>query len=61
MAQLLTTRAVCDKVALSRTTLFRLVRRGDFPEPVKLTGRRVAYDADAVEKWIAERLEGEVA
>lgn len=60
MAQLLTTEAVCKKIALSRTTLFRLVQNGEFPEPIQLTKRRKAYNAAAVDQWIAEKL-GEAA
>jgi prophage regulatory protein len=60
MAQLLSTKAVCDKIALSRTTLFRLVQTGEFPEPIQLTKRRKVYDAAAVDRWIAEKL-GEAA
>lgn len=54
--QFLTPKAVCAKIALSRTTLDRLVADGDFPAPIKLTQRRVAYNADAVEKWMIERM-----
>ena len=60
MAQFLTPKAVCAKIALSRATLDRLVQAGDFPSPIKLTERRVAYNADAVEQWMAERM-GEAA
>ena len=56
MAQFLTPKAVCAKIALSRTTLDRLVQAGEFPPPIKLTQRRVAYNADAVEKWMIERM-----
>lgn len=56
----LTSKAVCDKIAVSRSTLDRLVQAGDFPQPIKLTQRRLAYNADAVEQWMAERM-GEAA
>jgi prophage regulatory protein len=57
MAKLLTPKAVCEKIALSRATLDRLVNSGDFPAPIRLTQRRLAYSAAAVEEWINERLE----
>jgi prophage regulatory protein len=40
---------------LSKTTLWRLVKRNDFPSPVRLSPGRTGYSARAVAKWIAER------
>lgn len=57
MTQFLTPKAVCAKVALSRATLDRLVDAGKFPSPIKLTERRLAYNAADVERWMAEKLE----
>ncbi len=57
MAQFLTAKAVCAKIALSRTTLDRLVQSGDFPRPIQLSARRVAYNAAAVEEWMNSKLE----
>ena len=56
MAQFLTPRAVCERVALSRATLDRLVAAGKFPQPIRLTERRLAYDAEAVEAWMLEKV-----
>ncbi|QFI63765.1 AlpA family phage regulatory protein [Qipengyuania flava] len=60
MAQLLTPKAVCEKIALSRATLDRLVTAGDFPAPVRLTPKRLAFDAAKVDRWIDQKL-GEAA
>ena len=57
MAQFLTPRAVCDKIALSRATLDRMVAAGKFPPPIKLTERRLAYSQAAVDEWMAEKVE----
>lgn len=57
MAQFLTPKAVCAKIALSRATLDRLVDAGKFPAPIRLTERRLAYNAAAVDDWMAERME----
>jgi prophage regulatory protein len=54
--ELLTPKATARKVALSRSTLDRLVAAGQFPAPVRLTERRLAFDAAAVERWITEKL-----
>ena len=51
----LTPKAVCAKTSLSRGTLDRLVAAGDFPPPIRITERRLAYNASAVEDWMAEK------
>lgn len=53
----LTPKAVCEKVAFSRATLDRQVAAGKFPQPIRLTEKRLAYDLAAVEAWMTERLE----
>lgn len=60
MAQFLTPKAVCAKIAVSRATLDRMVAAGAFVPPIRITARRLAYDAAAVEGWMAERM-GEAA
>ena len=57
MAQFLTPKAVCAKIALSRATLDRMVAAGEFPPPLRLTERRLAYNAVDVEAWMQDRLE----
>jgi prophage regulatory protein len=56
MPQFLTPRAVCDRIALSRATLDRLVAAGKFPAPIRLTERRLVYEAQAVETWMQEKV-----
>lgn len=50
--------AVQAKTSLSRCTIWRLVGRGAFPAPVRVSPGRVAWSAEAVEGWIAGRLGG---
>jgi prophage regulatory protein len=45
--------AVQEITSLSRSTIWRLVRTGEFPAAIVLTAGRKAWDADAVERWIA--------
>lgn len=54
--RLLTPKAVCQRTSLSRSTLDRLVAAGDFPKPVRITERRLAYDAAAVDEWVKEKV-----
>jgi predicted DNA-binding transcriptional regulator AlpA len=50
--RLLTPKAVCERTSLSRSSLDRLVAAGEFVPPIRITERRLAYPADAVEAWI---------
>jgi prophage regulatory protein len=59
--RLLTGTAVQAKTSLSRPTIWRLIRAGNFPASVKVSPGRVAWDADAVEAWIAARVGGNTA
>lgn len=43
---------------LSDSALYRLMLIGDFPRPVKLTARSVAWPASAVARWVASRIAG---
>jgi prophage regulatory protein len=54
--RLLSPKAVCDRTSLSRSTLDRLVAAGTFPQPIRLTDRRLAYDAVAIEAWMQEKV-----
>lgn len=48
-------RQVEEIVGLSRTTIYDLMKKGDFPRPIKLTGKAVGWPESAVTKWLAER------
>lgn len=56
MISFLTPKAVCQRTSLSRSTLDRLVAAGDFPAPIRLTDRRLAYEAAQVEAWMQEKV-----
>lgn len=47
-------RRVCG--GLSKTELYRKMQRGEFPRPVTLGGRRVAWLQSEVERWMRERV-----
>lgn len=42
---------VLSDLDFSRSTLIRMEKAGQFPRRIKLTPRRVAFDAAAVEAW----------
>jgi prophage regulatory protein len=48
-------RQVVERTTLSATTLWRMVRRGEFPAPVQLSAIRKGWPKEAVDGWIAAR------
>ncbi|VVD97250.1 transcriptional regulator [Pandoraea terrae] len=46
---------VIAQVGLSRSSLYRLLATGDFPAPVKIGIRSVAWRAFEVDEWVASR------
>ena len=47
--------AVEELTGLSRSTIYDLMAKGDFPRPVKLTKKAVAWPESAIVAWLAER------
>ena len=48
--------AVHDRTGLSRTTVWRLERAGEFPRHRRLSANTVAWAEDEVDAWIRERI-----
>jgi prophage regulatory protein len=46
---------VLERTGLSKTHLYRLVQRGDFPAPHKLSERVSAWSEEDVDSWLAAR------
>jgi prophage regulatory protein len=46
---------VSTRTGLSKTHIYRLIQRGQFPAPARLSERIVAWDESAVSAWLAER------
>jgi len=55
-AQILRLPAVRSSVGLSKSQIYALVARGEFPPPFKLSARASGWDAAAVQAWIADRI-----
>lgn len=49
-------KAVCEMVSLSKSTVLRLMAKGDFPQSFELSGNAVGWSRAEVEAWIAERM-----
>lgn len=54
--RLMNLKEVTERCTISRTQVWRLVRKGDFPQPVKLSDKRIAFVPEEVEAWIEERI-----
>ena len=58
--RILRTREVVAAIGLSKTTIWRRVRSGEFPLPVKLGGpesRSIGWRQDDIDEWIGTRPE----
>ena len=48
---------VLKRTALSRSTLYDLIKKGQFPRQIQLSIRCVGWSEDEVHDWILKRLE----
>jgi prophage regulatory protein len=55
--RILSVRQVSEVIGLSRATIWRLGRRGDFPKAVALSPGRVGWPEHAVRAWLQQRME----
>jgi prophage regulatory protein len=46
---------VIKKTGLSRTTIYTLVKRGDFPKQITLTQRTMGFLESEVDQWLSDR------
>lgn len=49
--RLLKMRDVERETSLHRATIYRHIKRGDFPQPIRLTKDRVAWSERDIEAW----------
>ena len=55
MSLLLTAQEVCAATCQARTTLHLAVKRGDFPKPVRVGVKRIAWRLADVQRWVDAR------
>jgi prophage regulatory protein len=53
---LLRMRAVCQSTGLSRSQLYRRLRAGEFPQPVRLSKQAIAWASNEIQDWIDARV-----
>lgn len=47
--------SVSTRVGLSRATIYRLLKAGAFPAPVRIGARSVAWRASDIDAWVNSR------
>ena len=56
MNTLMTIQQVTEATSLSRTTIWRLQQRGEFPKGIKISTSRIAYPVTVINEWIEKRV-----
>jgi prophage regulatory protein len=46
---------VSERTGISKTQIYRLMQRGEFPLPARLSERVVAWDEDLISDWLSNR------
>lgn len=49
--------AVCNIVGRGRTSVYDLVRKGQFPQPVKFSRRCSRWDENAILTWVQSQIQ----
>ena len=47
--------AVEKMTALSRSSIYDMMKRDEFPRPIKITGKAVAWRESDISAWLASR------
>ena len=50
--RILRPKAVCDRLSISRTTLWRKQKDGTFPAPVRLGKNSIGWRESAIQDWL---------
>lgn len=56
LKKLLPMTRVIEITSLSKSTVWRALRAGEFPRPIRLSARRLAWVAADIEAWVAGRV-----
>lgn len=49
--------AVAQQTGLQKSTLYSLIARGEFPRPIRISARCVAWRKSEVQRWIDQRVQ----
>lgn len=56
MQTVLTLPDVVKRTGVSRTRIYEMMEAGRFPKPIKIGARAIAFIADEVDGWVADRM-----
>jgi prophage regulatory protein len=51
--------SVLDRVAISKSEIYAKIKNGDFPAPIKLSSRSVAWSEKSIDEWIASLIQAQ--
>ena len=54
--RLIRRKEVQDKTGLGASSIYAMMKQGDFPKPITLSERRVAWIESEIDNWITERI-----
>ena len=57
MTKFLRLPVVIERTGLSRSTIYEMMDRDEFPRPVKIGARAIAWPSHRLDEWINERME----
>jgi prophage regulatory protein len=58
--RILRIRQVCEKTGMSRAWIYRAIKSGGFPAPLRLSIRSIGWEEKMVDSWISTRICREV-
>lgn len=56
MSNLICKKIVLQRCAVSHSTLYRMIETGNFPSPIQIGKRRIAWVEHEIDEWIAQRI-----
>ena len=59
--KLLRIKQILEIVPLGKSTVWKMVAEGNFPQPIKLTERCTAWRESEVQQWMEELITNQVA
>lgn len=47
---------VIERTGLGRASIYARIKRGDFPQPIQLGVRAVAWTSSSIDEWVAAQI-----
>ncbi len=55
--RLISMQQVLDRIPLSKATIYRRIKAGTFPQPIRLSAHRIAFAEQEINAWIERHAE----